>query len=454
MDKDFAELQWSSLCNRLCGECSSEDFWRLYSPKPIDLPNQGWKLHLSATPRNSLQMLKAAVSAANKYGVAVKFPRKIVGLAILNSGIGSALSQAGKIFTFYSDSETKLLKAAEELGRKTNRFRCPTVTYDEPVVWGRNIFFRYGVISGDAFTKVIGPSGDALPDERGKGKAIPAWAKNSNFVRAIRGNKQSRHSATRLLPCDLLVFEAISQRAKGGVYKALDLSVIPGRIVALKEGRLDGELNVEGLEGYKLARREARNLRSLHKLGFHVPKVYRTVDVSTHFYVATEYLGTNTLDKFYNTETEEKLNICRSLMREIASLNNAGWMWRDCKPANIIISEGRIYLIDMEGACKVEKSYNTKWGSPGYIPDFSVTPRRLQDIYAGLLSCGQLIASNFKEIDNITISEGINSSAISGTLKELFYIFLESPTGANIERLLQCLCGDRRLEVLSHIAKS
>ncbi|WP_338443874.1 hypothetical protein QCL51_17785 [Pseudomonas sp. LTR0] len=439
MDVSHAESRWSELVNGMCGKCEKADFWRLYSPKPLRLPTQGWKLHLSATPRNIYQIFKISVRIAQKYKLLVKFPRRISSLLLLNAGIGSAFSQAGKVFTFYCDSESRMLKAAEELGKKTNRFRCPSVAFDEKVVWGQNLFFRYGVINGDSDSKIISPEGIPVDDERGKGKAIPDWLESSGFVRRIKSNNKSRHLATKLLPSDLLVFEALSQRAKGGVYKALDLSVIPGRLIILKEGRLDGEINSEGLDGYKLAKREARNLKKLHCLGCNVPQVYRVIDLGTHIYVATEYLEGMTLETFYHVDIGHKLLICRNLMREISTLNRTGWVWRDCKFSNIMVCGSSVRLIDMEGACKVEVAGKSRWGSPGYIPDFKIVPRDLQDEYAGLITCAQLIASDFSGVAGEKILGGVNGSNIDDVLKNYFAEFLLSPSSSNIKCLVSAL---------------
>ncbi|WP_181318771.1 hypothetical protein [Pseudomonas putida] len=439
MDMSHAEARWSELVNGMCGKCEKDDFWRLYSPEPLKLPTQGWKLHLSATPKNIHQIFRISVRIAQKYTLLIKFPRCISSLLLLNSGVGTALSQVGKVFTFYCDSECRMLKAAEELGKKTNRFRCPSVAFDEQVVWGQNLYFRYGVINGSSESKIVNPDGVTVADERGRGKAIPAWLQGSSFVRKIQGKSKSRHLATRLLPSDLLVFEALSQRAKGGVYKALDLSVIPGRVIILKEGRLDGEINTEGLDGYKLAKREGKNLKKLHRVGCNVPLVFRVIDLATHIYVATEYLEGMTLDYCCQAGIDHKLIICRNLMREISTINRAGWVWRDCKFSNIIVNGDSVRLIDMEGACRVEVADRSRWGSPGFIPDFDLVPRHLQDEYAGLLTCAQLIASDFSGVNSVKLSNGVKESKVDGVLKKDFANFLFAPSKSSIAKLLSTL---------------
>jgi len=49
--------------------------------------------------------------------------------------------------------------------------------------------------------------------------------------------------------------------------------------------------------------------------------------------------------------------------------NAAGWVWRDCKPANLIISKGReLKPVDFEGACPVECDDTVAWSTWEFAP--------------------------------------------------------------------------------------
>jgi serine/threonine protein kinase len=68
-------------------------------------------------------------------------------------------------------------------------------------------------------------------------------------------------------------------------------------------------------------------------------------------------------------------------------MHAAGWVWRDCKPLNIIVSRtGTLQPLDFEGACRVDRPDPMLWGTPGFIPPEWQTAARqtgqADDLYA------------------------------------------------------------------------
>ena len=115
------------------------------------------------------------------------------------------------------------------------------------------------------------PGGKRYRDKRAPGQAVPRWLEDP-FQKSTRA-KNSKWRG--LISRDLLVFKAKAQRGKGGVYEAVDLSVLPVRRVIIKEGRRHGETNWDGRDGYALVKHEARVLRKLRKAGLPVPEIFR-----------------------------------------------------------------------------------------------------------------------------------------------------------------------------------
>ena len=87
---------------------------------------------------------------------------------------------------------------------------------------------------------------------------------------------------------DLLPIKAIMQRGKGGVYKALDLSVLPARFVIVKEGRRHGESNWLGVDGFAQIKHEGGVLRQLERAGVAVPTVLREFTQGKSRYLVLE----------------------------------------------------------------------------------------------------------------------------------------------------------------------
>ncbi|HYY59112.1 MAG TPA: hypothetical protein VE842_17415, partial [Pyrinomonadaceae bacterium] len=52
-----------------------------------------------------------------------------------------------------------------------------------------------------------------------------------------------------------------------------------------------------------------------------------------------------------------------------SQIHAAGWVWRDCKPINILVTpEGTLRPVDFEGACPVDQPDPMLWGTPGFSP--------------------------------------------------------------------------------------
>jgi serine/threonine protein kinase len=188
-------------------------------------------------------------------------------------------------------------------------------------------------------------------------------------------------------------FRALSQRGKGGVYQALDLSGGEPRLCVLKEGRKEGEVGWDGRDGLWRVRHEARVLAALAGAGAGVPRVYSTFEADGNFYLAAEHVEGVNLENWLGRK-RRRLTPARALRYSIelaevlARIHAAGWVWRDCKPRNIILTRrGSLRPLDFEGACPVSRPDPVPWGTPSYIPpewgaDFSGQSRLPEDLYA------------------------------------------------------------------------
>src|SRR5260370_26075799 len=62
----------------------------------------------------------------------------------------------------------------------------------------------------------------------------------------------------------------------------------------------------------------------------------------------------------------------------VARLHASNWAWRDCKPANIIMTKRRqLRLIDFEGASSISDGDPVPWSTRAFLP-----PRQSQSIEA------------------------------------------------------------------------
>jgi serine/threonine protein kinase len=164
------------------------------------------------------------------------------------------------------------------------------------------------------------------------------------------------------------------------------------------------------MDGNDLVRREAAVLRALARAGIPVPEVLREFDANGNHYLVLEKIkGNALLDPMRPQPVRPSWRRARQTLKMlepvIASIHRAGWVWRDCKPSHIFIEEGRVRLIDFEGACKTDDVDVLPWASRNYSPPLDEKPfaaRRKgtwEDDYALGVIAFQLGTGKFPPVD-------------------------------------------------------
>jgi hypothetical protein len=347
----------------------SDGDWSYSRPLRGDDPAQGWKLHLSATILSAAEVFARAEPILRKNDALFKVPCRLELLKSLNSGLAD-FSQVGKFLTIYPRSTGEALRLARELHRATRGLPGPRIPFDARYRKGSLVYYRYGAFrrSIDGTPGFIrAPGGKRHRDKRAPGRAVPPWLEDP-FRKSGAINSKKRGLFLR----DLLVFKAKAQRGKGGVYEAVDLSVLPVRRVIIKEGRRHGETNWDGRDGYALVRHEARVLRKLRAAGLPVPEVFRAFTKNGNRYLVLERIPGRPLLAAKRAQPSRiswrrAETILEQLEPMLSRMHAVGWIWRDCKPSHILWQGGTLRLIDFEGACPVDQTRLPPWGSPDYI---------------------------------------------------------------------------------------
>jgi hypothetical protein len=340
--------------------------------RPSD-PTQGWKIHLSGTPLTASDILACAAPILRRHNTLFKVPAHLELLEQLNAGF-AGFSQIGKFLTAYPASDNIAITLARELHVATRHLRGAAVPFDLRYQSVGVVYYRYGSFrnrnrSNAQHEMILDAAGKAHPDRREPGRAVPGWMDNPFVNRPAAAKSPSQIGG--LLGAGYLPFRAISQRGKGAVYEAVDLTVSPPRLVIVKEGRRDGEVDWHGRDGYARVKHEAAVLRSLGKAGLPVAQVFREFDHDQNRYLVLEKLrgrallkNNNVLPQRASSRRAEK--ILTQLEAILTKLHRAGWVWRDCKPSHILLDRGEMRLVDFEGACRVEETDVLPWGAPWY----------------------------------------------------------------------------------------
>jgi hypothetical protein len=390
--------EWEELCARYLPLGCRDSIWR-YSRGPARSdPEQGWKLHVSATIMTANEVLKKVAPHLCKHGIRFKAPSSLCELQKLNSGLCYGYSQVGKFITVYTRSAEEAASLARRLHWLTRRMCAPLVPFDLRFRRDSCIYYRYGSFKhleienedGTRTPAIRAPEGRLVPDARESWTARPAWVSDL-FVRREPERKVAIVESP--LVKTFRAFQALAQRGKGGVYKALDLRERPPRLCVLKEGRAGGELAWDGRDGHWRVRHEERVLSSLRAAGVNVPRVYSSFEVEGNYYLVMEFIDGETLQNLLY-KRQRRLPLSRALLYGarlsclISQIHAAGWVWRDCKPANVVVAkEGSFRPLDFEGACLIGRPERARWSTTGFAPplprdESEVLSSTCDDLYA------------------------------------------------------------------------
>lgn len=342
-------------------------------------PDQGWKLHISATVLTANKVLEMVGPLLQSSGTLFKGPASLQELNKLNCGLYYGYTQVGKCLTVYPATTEAAVLLAEQLHQLTAGLTAPAVPFDLRFRPESCVHYRYGAFKqqeiehedGTYLLALRNPEGQLVPDVRESVIARPEWISDP-FV--IQSPPDCAPSTKSPLTTTFRAFCALAQRGKGGVYQALDLSVQPPRLCILKEGRTGGEPDWEGRDGHWRVRNEGKVLGTLRALGIAVPRVYASFEVEGNFYLVTEFIEGVSLQTLLN-QRQRRLPLRRvlqygvQLSQLLAQMHVAGWVWRDCKPSNLLVTkDGALRPLDFEGACLLNQPNPLPWGTHNYVP--------------------------------------------------------------------------------------
>lgn len=361
---------WAADSSHLLPFLCAGTVWRSNRPPLPTDPGQGWKLHISATIFSARNILTRISPLLAEEDVLFKAPITLTELMKINSGIYYGYHQVGKIFTIYPESAEQAVYLAEQLHRLTLPYhQAPNIPYDEKYETQSCIYFRYGS-NRLVIDKIHNTTGSFI--ENAEGQLIPDLRDSSlpeDQHNPFHKNFENKERAANTpLKSKFKALKALSQRGKSGVFMALDFSREKPRLCLLKEGRRYGEVEWDGRDGFWRVEHEREVLEQLSAAGVQVPKVYDAFQAESNFYLVTEYLkGTNFL-VFLNVRKRKlpfssALRYGRQIANYIAQIHSAGWIWRDCKPANLIMYKNRLRPVDFEGACRAAQPDVLPWGT-------------------------------------------------------------------------------------------
>ena len=354
----------------------SSDNWRItrdgvwfhvHTPR-IVIPAQGWKVHLSSLPSNSIAILTVAATVAVKGDIPFKFaldPR-IRSLMCSKSWYRGG---SGKFITFYPSNLDQFKWLLEELYERLRGETGPYILSDKRYKDCRALYYRYGgmashyelEITGQRAPVLLSPDGSAIPDERKPYFEPPPWETDPFHEEMVEdtGTVMARRYAVK---------NALSFSNSGGVYLAHDVKL--GREVIIKEARPNTVVDDWGHDAVSRLTKEHQILKLLAPTG-RVPEPVEMFEEWEHAFLVEEYIKGDDLRELLLTRSplmrvrptlaestayyELFRTLSKGIIRAIGCVHQHGIVFGDISPNNVkVIPETlEIRLIDLESACRL-----------------------------------------------------------------------------------------------------
>lgn len=340
-----------------------------------DLPAQGWKIHVSSSITNALDILKAIVPILDSRNVNFKFSLDKAVLTMMN-GKSWERQGAGKFVTIYPVDQAEFVSLLEELHEVTRGFEGIYILSDRRYKNSKVLFYRYGGIRplsaanerGEEVSMLISPNGEEVPDERKPVFHVPAWERDpfeedvdedSNFV--------DQEGRIALKEGRYLVKNVLGFTNSGGIYIADDTET--GEEVIIKEAR---PFVTFGEDSVTLLKKEYRFLSLLADAEETIaPRPIDLFQDWEHHFLVQEFIQGMQLREFSASNnvillTEPTIEateryfasfkeIFSQLARILKALHGLNIVFSDLSPSNVLILTDplRVRLIDFEASYEI-----------------------------------------------------------------------------------------------------
>ncbi|MFI0480762.1 class III lanthionine synthetase LanKC [Actinomadura sp. 9N215] len=367
--------------------------WVQLAKPGMTLPDQGWKIHLSATAADAAKVIDTVCGYCFANELSLKFLRSRQIMEIANSKV-AARGSSGKLITVYPPGNL-LEPALNDLSELLAGIEGPYILSD--LRWDAGpLYVRYGAFKprtcfsaeGEHVPAVRDPAGRLTPDLRGPTFRVPSWAPVPPFIETRI--KTRRGDASEPFP--YRVEKALRLSNAGGVYRATELE--SGRAVVLREARPHAGLDDAGDDAVARLLRARAVLRRLRDLDV-VPEVLaHRVHWEHHFLVEEFVEGECLQDAVARRHPLRRpghtaasraeyarwaLTVLERVEAALAELHERGIVFGDLQPGNVIVRpDGRVCLVDFETAHEVSDDpasglatagFAASWARSGFDPD-------------------------------------------------------------------------------------
>ncbi|MDT0530770.1 class III lanthionine synthetase LanKC [Micromonospora sp. DSM 115977] len=346
------------------------DDWLIYALEGGTLPQQGWKIHVSATLDNAERVLDAVWDYCVPRGLSFKFLRGPRTLLLRNSKYASRAA-SGKFVTVYPRDDAELELVCKELDELLAGEAGPYILSDLRYGAGP-VHVRYGGFAarychspdGQVVPAIEDDTGTLVPDRRDPVFHVPSWVTLPDFL----GPHLAARNATSTNEVPYRIEKVIHFSNGGGLYVGRDVRTDDQLV--LKEARPHAGLDADGADAVARLAREADALRRLADLP-QVPRVHDEFALGEHRFLALEFIEGRPLNKVLVDRyplidadatdadradyTRWALDVHRQVEEVVTAIHDRGLVYGDLHLFNVMVRpDDRIALVDFEVAAPID----------------------------------------------------------------------------------------------------
>lgn len=424
--------------------------WFLVRPAHPQLRQQGWKIHVSATPLNCAQILQQTAAICFEQRATFKFAvdRHMVDLM---SSKGWSRPSSAKCITVYPQDDDHFYALTGALSAALQGLAGPYVLTDRRCADSQAVFYRYGgiteytrlTVNGEHQHMLVCPDGSLEPDRRTPAWHMPSWASDPFDT------PEEDDEAPALKDGRYLVEEPLGFSVTGGVYRATD--TLTDRAVVIKEARPCTGVDDQGRDARDHLRKEYRLLRRLQDSGV-TPQPVDLFEEWEHLFLVEELIDAQDLGIYTVTHTpfgavdlrdsdrqryvDQIVQIWTQLTRAVMLIHARGIVCGDLSITNILIPHGstQVRIIDLEAAWEQGVDTPVRLMTPGFTSP-SGTPGCADDVFSlGALMLASLFPLNtFLSVHpaaKATLVQRLGADlGIPAALRELILVCLSDEPG-------------------------
>lgn len=370
---------------------NAKDVWVGLAPAELELPEQGWKIHVSASLENAEQILAIVYAYCVEQRMAFKFLRSPALVHTQNAKY-AARGSSGKFLTLYPVDDHVLERCLDDLGAALTGMKGPYILSD--LRWGEGpLYLRYGGFTeqycrsetGELVLALREPSGRLRPDVRRAVFEVPEWAP----VPPVLSTALAQRDSNSVADFPFSIESALHFSNGGGIYLGTRTDGADKRPVVLKEARPHAGLDQRGVDAVARLGHERDILQRLDGVEA-VPAVLGYLTAWEHHFLVQEYIEGEPLNLWFgrrfplihpDTDQDTVADYRREALKVIAGVEEGlraiharGVVFGDLHPRNLIVRpDGRVAFIDFELASPADAFVRPALGAAGFAAPASVT---------------------------------------------------------------------------------